>query len=169
LGRYSKKLTIIAQTIKSSMDTMLLLLFLMIISTVLFGTCIFYAEQTGGQYFDASTSTWIRDVDGKPSPFQSIPESFWWAMVTMCRIPGYGDAYPTTALGKVVASLASLMGILVIAFPVAVIGQTFKDQWKEHTDKKQLKKKLKKEAKEQSKRELSNNEALNTTSTIIMR
>ena len=30
---------------------------------------------------------------------------------------GYGDTYPTSAEGKIIASLAMLMGVLVIAFP----------------------------------------------------
>jgi hypothetical protein len=117
---------------------------------------MFYAEQTV-QYFDSEKQMWFREIDDKPSPFQSIPDAFWWAMVTMCRIPGlccgigwrhqpkkgYGQEYPVSGLGKFVATVASIIGILAVAFPVAVIGQTFKDLWKEYTDNRKKKKKLK--------------------------
>ena len=113
---------------------------------LILGTMVFYAEQTG-QTFDTERNLWIRDIDGKVSPFQSIPDSFWWAIVTLCRVPGYSSEYPVTILGKVTASIAALIGVLVIAFPVAVLGQNFKEQWTIALSEKQERKKKKKKQK----------------------
>lgn len=38
---------------------------------------------------------------------------------------GYGDIFPSTTLGKCIATFAMLMGVLVVAFPVSV----FSDLW----------------------------------------
>jgi hypothetical protein len=44
---------------------------------------------------------------------------------------GYGDAYPVTWLGKIVAGFTMLSGILVLAFPISILGSNFSDIWKE--------------------------------------
>ena len=58
------------------------------------------------------------------SPFQSIPHAVWWAVATMGTV-GYGDIAPRTLAGWIMASVAQMMGILVIALPVTVIGSNF--------------------------------------------
>ena len=47
-----------------------------------------------------------------PSSFTSIPASFWWAITTMITI-GYGDMVPATPLGKFIACIASIIGVVV--------------------------------------------------------
>lgn len=58
------------------------------------------------------------------SPFQSILHAVWWAVATMATV-GYGDIAPRTVAGWILASLAQMMGILVIALPITVIGSNF--------------------------------------------
>lgn len=43
---------------------------------------------------------------------------------------GYGDLVPRSVLGKCVAGIAALCGILIVAMPVAVIGSNFTDFYK---------------------------------------
>lgn len=56
--------------------------------------------------------------------FNSIPATFWWSIVTMTTV-GYGDMYPITTMGKLIAGLTAIWGIVLIALPVAVIGSNF--------------------------------------------
>ena len=79
---------------------------------------MFTARFTHGPYAD------VCERVTEESPFQSIPHAIWWAIVTMATV-GYGDMYPRTVAGQILASLSMLCGILVIALPVTVIGQNF--------------------------------------------
>ena len=63
-----------------------MLFFFMAIFSVLFATLIYTAEP--GDY-DSTRNQWVRE-DGSASPFESIPASVWWAIITMATV-GYGD------------------------------------------------------------------------------
>lgn len=56
----------------------------------------------------------------QPERFSSIPETIWWAIVTLTTI-GYGDITPITTLGKVLSGGIVLMGIGVFALPSAIV------------------------------------------------
>jgi len=52
--------------------------------------------------------------------FTNIPESIYWAIVTITTV-GYGDISPVTPLGKFVASIIMLMGYGIIAVPTGIL------------------------------------------------
>lgn len=56
----------------------------------------------------------------QPQQFSSIPETIWWAIVTLTTI-GYGDATPITTIGKVLSGGIVLIGIGVFALPSAIV------------------------------------------------
>lgn len=62
----------------------------------------------------------------QPDKFGSIPESMWWAIITLTTV-GYGDAYPVTPLGKIVAGVTALTGLVMLALPVGIIATSFSD------------------------------------------
>lgn len=83
-------------------------------------TCLNYSDPStcsGGTCF------YVRD-DGKKSLFESIPAASWWCVVTMTTT-GYGDFVPITTIGRVVGFLTMILGILVMALPITVIGSNF--------------------------------------------
>lgn len=62
--------------------------------------------------------------EAQPQVFENIGDSFWWAVVTFTTV-GYGDIYPVTALGRLLSSFISLIGIAMIAIPTGIISSAF--------------------------------------------
>ncbi len=62
----------------------------------------------------------------QPEAFGSIPRALWWAVITLTTV-GYGDAAPVTALGKVLASVVAIGGVLLVAIPTGIIAAAFSD------------------------------------------
>jgi hypothetical protein len=54
-------------------------------------TAMFWAERGT---WNTDTRQWVR-FDGTRSPFQSIPEGFYWSITTLATV-GYGDVVPIT-------------------------------------------------------------------------
>lgn len=60
-------------------------------------------------------------VEGARNPgFSSIPQSIYWAIVTVTTV-GYGDVAPMTVLGKVLSSMIMLSGFAIIAVPAGIV------------------------------------------------
>jgi voltage-gated potassium channel len=72
----------------------------------------------------SSTGMYFLEHNEPDSKFSSVPESMYWAITTLTTV-GYGDATPTTALGKVWAGLTMVMGLCILALPVAIIATGF--------------------------------------------
>ncbi|MET0393002.1 MAG: ion transporter [Chitinophagaceae bacterium] len=59
-------------------------------------------------------------VESRENGFTSIPDSIYWAIVTITTV-GYGDISPETPLGKFIASIIMLIGYGIIAVPTGII------------------------------------------------
>ena len=68
-------------------------------------------------------------IEKKQSTFNSIPQSIYWAIVTITTV-GYGDIVPSTSLGKLVSSIVMLLGYAIIAVPTGIIGSDFYSEYK---------------------------------------
>ena len=59
-------------------------------------------------------------VEGAENGFTSIPQSVYWAIVTMTTV-GYGDVAPQTVFGKILASAVMILGYGIIAVPTGIV------------------------------------------------
>jgi voltage-gated potassium channel len=68
-------------------------------------------------------------AEGKvqPDKLGTIPDAFWWAIVTIGTI-GYGDVVPVTAVGKAIATVTIFAGLVLMALPVGIIATAFAEQ-----------------------------------------
>jgi voltage-gated potassium channel len=72
----------------------------------------------------ASTGMYYLEHDAQPDKFSSVPESMYWAITTLTTV-GYGDVSPITGWGKVWAGFTMVMGLCILALPVAIISTGF--------------------------------------------
>ena len=59
-------------------------------------------------------------IEGPENGFTSIPQSMYWAVVTMTTV-GYGDIAPQTTLGKALAALIMVLGYSLIIVPTGIV------------------------------------------------
>jgi voltage-gated potassium channel len=59
-------------------------------------------------------------IEGEENGFTNIPQSIYWAIVTMTTV-GYGDIAPATVPGKMLASLVMIIGYGIIAVPTGIV------------------------------------------------
>ena len=112
-------------------------IFLVILTLVLFSTIIYFFEGPRlGSTYDPTRKQWVR-VDGSPSPFESIPASMWWCLVTMTTV-GYGDVYPVTFIGQLTAMLVMFWGLVVLSLPITIVGANFDEEYREMKKRKKV-------------------------------
>ncbi|VDM27485.1 unnamed protein product [Toxocara canis] len=99
LARYSSGLKSFGMTVKTSLPELSMLTLFLLTAIIFFSTLMYFAE---------------RDEPG--TKFKCI--------VTMTTV-GYGDFCPQTFFGKIIASCASISGVLVLAFPITMIVENF--------------------------------------------
>lgn len=87
LNRYSKALMLIGRVCRRKKEELLTTVYLMLFNILISSTLIYYIES-----------------EYQPEQFPNIVASFWWAIATLTTV-GYGDIYPITTLGKVLASI----------------------------------------------------------------
>jgi voltage-gated potassium channel len=79
----------------------------------------------------ASTAMYLLEREAQPDKFASIPAAAWWALATLTTV-GYGDVVPITPWGKLLGGVVMLLGVGMIALPVAIIATGFSQESSRH-------------------------------------
>jgi voltage-gated potassium channel len=83
-----------------------------------------------GTLFVGAWLVLLFEKNAKGSNIHDYPDALWWAIVTVTTV-GYGDRYPITEGGRIVAVILMLVGIGLIGVLTATVASLF---IKEHTD-----------------------------------
>lgn len=66
--------------------------------------------------------------DAQPTVFRNAFSGIWWSMSTLLTV-GYGDIYPITTLGRVMAICIAYLGVGAVAIPTGIISAGFVEQY----------------------------------------
>jgi len=70
---------------------------------------------------------YLFEHEAQPDKFENIPQSIYWAVVTLASV-GYGDISPVTPAGRSMTIVLALLGIGIFAIPAALLSSAFTDQ-----------------------------------------
>ncbi|MGK0365573.1 MAG: voltage-gated potassium channel [Saprospiraceae bacterium] len=107
LNRYSSSMKLISTVLKDEKEKLLITIFMTFILLILSSALIYTVEN-----------------EAQPDSFPNIISSMWWAIATLTTV-GYGDVYPVTALGKMLAGIIAILGIGLVALPTGILSSAF--------------------------------------------
>ena len=74
--------------------------------------------------FLASALMHVVEREGQPVGFGTLPQSLWWAVVTLTTT-GYGDVVPQTVVGHLIAALVMICGIATFGLWTGILATGF--------------------------------------------
>lgn len=107
LGRYIKGITLIRDVIRNKKEELILTIVAMFCLLIISSSLMYFLEN-----------------EAQPEKFSSIPAAMWWGVCTLTSV-GYGDVYPVTILGKLIAASISILGIGLFVLPAGILAAGF--------------------------------------------
>jgi len=107
INRYSNSLNVVGSVLKNKANEIFLTIFITMLLLIVSSTTMYYIEH-----------------ELQPDKFPNIISSLWWAIATLTTV-GYGDVYPVSGIGKILAGIIALLGIGIVALPTGIISSGF--------------------------------------------
>lgn len=76
----------------------------------------------------ASLCMYSVEHDAQPEAFRNAFSGIWWSVATIFTV-GYGDIYPVTLLGRIMAVVITFLGVGAVAIPTGIISAGFVEQY----------------------------------------
>ncbi|MEA4887926.1 MAG: ion transporter [Clostridiaceae bacterium] len=106
-NRYTSALTTVFRVIKNKAEQLISSLFVVIVLMIIASVLMFNIENYA-----------------QPEKFVSVFDAMWWSVATLTTV-GYGDIYPITLAGKLLAAIIAILGIGIVAIPTGIIASGF--------------------------------------------
>ena len=81
-------------------------------------------------WYLASVLLFLAEGEAQPEQFGSITRAMWWSVVTLTTV-GYGDVFPITVLGKIIAGFVAVLGLGAVALPSGIFAGAFIEKFRE--------------------------------------
>jgi hypothetical protein len=108
-------LKVLHLTVRNSCQELLLTCLTFMFTAFMFASFIYYSE--------------IMDS----TVFPNFTVAMWWAVVSMSTV-GYGDTYPKSVPGYVVGCACAMIGMLILALPIAIVVSNFSEYYSHSKD-----------------------------------
>jgi len=105
--RHFETFNVLIQAVKITMEALPMLLYAVALITMTFATLIYLVE---------------------PDLFESPFRAVWFCLVTVTTV-GYGDYSPVTTAGITIVMILIIIGVMLMAVPVGIIGMQFNEVW----------------------------------------
>lgn len=102
LGHFLREGQVISGALRASQPKITVFLVFIVLLVTIIGSIMYLVE------------------GGSNDHFQSIPQSIYWAIVTLTTV-GYGDLTPQSNFGRFLASIVMILGYAVIAVPTGIV------------------------------------------------
>ena len=78
----------------------------------------------------SSLCMYSAEHEAQPEVFRNALSGIWWSINTLLTV-GYGDIYPVTELGRAMAIVISILGVMVVAIPTGILSAGFVENYTE--------------------------------------
>jgi len=85
----------------------------------------------------ASLCMYNIEHNAQPESFKNAFSGIWWATSTLLTV-GYGDIYPVTILGQILAIIIAFLGVGMVAIPTGIISAAFVEEYNNAKEPKEL-------------------------------
>lgn len=111
INAYYDSINVITSVLSEKKNQLISSIFIILVLMMASSLCMYSAEH-----------------EVQPEVFNNAFSGMWWSISTMLTI-GYGDIYPITPLGQLMAIIIAFLGVGVVAIPTGIISAGFVERY----------------------------------------